>query len=309
MSSLFIIGNGFDRAHGLETSYEDFHQYLKREYPNAEQSDYVPDFVTDGNGEEVAVNEDEVVGFIENVLCDVEGDKWSDLEASIGKIEFENYIDDYENDEEDDDDLYHEEQFNESWANSLISPIIAIPNYFNEWISTIEYNDEKFKNDFVKLINSEDLFLSFNYTRTLEYLYRVKDVCHIHGVQGGKLLFGHGNDYNYFSDEVYGVRAGTEESFQKMHDSLKKDTRGAIIQHKDFFDKVRNSSIDKIFSYGFSFGEVDEIYIKYICECIDTSNVNWYLNGFDDEEARSKFKSIIKKCNFKGSFSVYDIYK
>ena len=187
MSSLFIIGNGFDRAHGLKTSYEDFHQYLLSAYPNAAQSYYVPKFVTDGDGEEVAVDEEDVVGFIENVLYNVEGDKWSDLESSIGKIEFENYIDDYENDEEDDDDLYHEEQFNESWANSLISPILSIPDYFKQWISTIEYNDVKCKNDFVKLIKSDDLFLSFNYTITLEYLYRVKDVCHIHGVQGGKL--------------------------------------------------------------------------------------------------------------------------
>ena len=198
-------------------------------------------------------------------------------------------------------------QFNESWANSLINPILSISNYFAEWISTIKYNDIKCKSDFLNLINSEDLFLSFNYTITLEYLYKIKNVCHIHGSQGEKLLFGHGNDYNYFSDENYGIYAGTEESFQEIHDKLKKNTKEAIKQHEDFFCKLRNSSIDKIFSYGFSFGEVDEIYIKYICECIDTSRVTWYLNSFDDEETRNKFKSIIEKCKFKGSISVYNI--
>lgn len=29
MSDLFIIGNGFDRAHGMETSYYNFHQFIK----------------------------------------------------------------------------------------------------------------------------------------------------------------------------------------------------------------------------------------------------------------------------------------
>ena len=29
MSDLFIMGNGFDRAHGMETSYYDFHQFIK----------------------------------------------------------------------------------------------------------------------------------------------------------------------------------------------------------------------------------------------------------------------------------------
>ena len=36
MTKLFIIGNGFDRAHRLlNTLYEDFHQYLVDNYPKA----------------------------------------------------------------------------------------------------------------------------------------------------------------------------------------------------------------------------------------------------------------------------------
>lgn len=30
MSTLFIIGNGFDKAHGLKTSYWDFRNYLEK---------------------------------------------------------------------------------------------------------------------------------------------------------------------------------------------------------------------------------------------------------------------------------------
>ena len=30
MSTLYIIGNGFDRAHGLKTSYCDFRNYLEK---------------------------------------------------------------------------------------------------------------------------------------------------------------------------------------------------------------------------------------------------------------------------------------
>ena len=33
---LFIIGTGFDKSHGLDTLYEDFHQYLRSEYPEAD---------------------------------------------------------------------------------------------------------------------------------------------------------------------------------------------------------------------------------------------------------------------------------
>lgn len=33
--NLFIIGNGFDLAHGLATKYNDFKEYLQKTYPQA----------------------------------------------------------------------------------------------------------------------------------------------------------------------------------------------------------------------------------------------------------------------------------
>lgn len=309
MSSLFIIGNGFDMAHGLKTSYEDFHKYLEDEYPEAESVFQIPNYYRDGDGKEVA-DDNVVVGLIEYILDEVEGEKWSNLESSLGKIEFENYIEDYEHDEEDDDDFFHEAYFNEGSAMLLINPILAIPDYFDKWISTISLENIKQKKDFINLINkNDDLFLSFNYTKTLESVYKIKNVCHIHGVQGEKLFFGHGSDYSYFSDDNYGVNPGTEESFQKMQDALKKDTSKAIESHKDFFDKVEDCTIDKIYSYGFSFGEVDRIYIKEICKKIDTKTVTWYLNAFDKKDVREKYKKVLYECGFEGTVSLYNIEK
>lgn len=37
----FIIGNGFDLARGLKTSYEDFRAYLQEEYPAADADEFV----------------------------------------------------------------------------------------------------------------------------------------------------------------------------------------------------------------------------------------------------------------------------
>lgn len=124
----------------------------------------------------------------------------------------------------------------------LVYPILEIPAYFSEWISTIKVN--KFnkvlpKEDFIRLINKEnDFFLSFNYTKTLEYLYGAKNVCHIHGVQGRDLIFGHGDNYDYLSNENYGSLPGTEYSFQKMHDSLKKNTQKALEDNQTFLKSL-----------------------------------------------------------------------
>lgn len=223
MSNLFIIGNGFDISHGLKTSYEDFHKYLKKKYPDAKQSLSIPNYIVDGHGNDVPSCEDEVIGFIEQLLCDVDGEKWSNLESSLGKIDFENYIDDYNYNEEEDDDLWDEMYCNESSAMSLTYPILEIPLYFSQWISTINLNNIICKEDFLSLINKNfDLFLTFNYTKTLEHVYGIENVCHIHGMQGEDLLFGHGNDYDYFSEDNYGGFPGSENSFQSMHDSLKR---------------------------------------------------------------------------------------
>ena len=36
MGSLFIIGNGFDLAHGLPTAYKIFRRYILNQYPDVE---------------------------------------------------------------------------------------------------------------------------------------------------------------------------------------------------------------------------------------------------------------------------------
>ena len=33
---LFVIGTGFDKSHGLDTLYQDFYEYLKSEYSEAD---------------------------------------------------------------------------------------------------------------------------------------------------------------------------------------------------------------------------------------------------------------------------------
>ncbi len=73
MTNLFIIGNGFDLANGLNTSYEDFHQYLIDNYPNAsDDSMLVPWSTTMPDGSE-KYSTDEVVGLIMKVINEADG--------------------------------------------------------------------------------------------------------------------------------------------------------------------------------------------------------------------------------------------
>ncbi|MBO4594898.1 MAG: hypothetical protein J5697_04280 [Clostridia bacterium] len=56
----------------------------------------------------------------------------------------------------------------------------------------------------VSLFEENDLFLTFNYTKTLEKIYSINEssVCHIHGTVNQDIYFGHGDcDNPYESDK------------------------------------------------------------------------------------------------------------
>ncbi len=308
MNNLFIIGNGFDKSHGLPTDYEDFHHYLLENYPDSYHDGFsYPESSMGHHGEEV-FDEDHVVGFISSLISDAlqEGELWRDLENALGKIDVSQYLDDYGlYEDEDDDNPYHAVYRNEDNSSNLLGAVRKITEYFNDWIKTIDLKNLKPKKDFIHLINKDnDLFLNFNYTMTLELIYKVKNVCHIHGVQGNELLFGHGSDedgYDYYLTHY----TGAENNLKELHITLKKNTMKALSSNKRFFECL--SQVKCIYSYGFSFSEVDEVYIKEICNVIDTSNIVWYLNDYDCDLSLNNFKKVIQKCGFKGSFNTYHI--
>jgi len=310
MRSLFIIGNGFDLAHGIKTSYEDFHQYLQAEYPDANGDEFtMPESTTMPDGSEY-YGDEEVVSYLLYLISNApNGDKWSDLEYSLGILDFDEWFDNIPEirDEDGDPDYWKNSYNTEDVSSNLIIPTQRITEFFSDWINTIRIERRiANKSDFAAIINKNyDLFLTFNYTKTLEILYQAENVCHIHGEQGSDLLFGHGNDVDY-SDANMGKYTGSENALQKIQYALRKDTAGAIENHQDFFGNL-SSSIDKIYSCGFSFSKVDEIYIKEICNRLLTDNIIWYLNDYNTLKQREQYKDNILSCGFRGQFRTYHI--
>lgn len=86
---------------------------------------------------------------------------------------------------------------------------------------------------------------------------------------------------------------------------FKKDTGFSMIRCKKFFKKL-NHNLDKVYSYGFSYGEVDGVYIKRIISSILPDSV-WYFTEFEakDSEALSIKKIKLRNYGFKGTFEIY----
>lgn len=310
VSSLFILGNGFDRAHGMETSYEDFQKYLKRKYPNANDTKLIIPSGTQMPKGDVKYDDDDVVSFLMYLISQAEedGDNWSDLESSLGRLSFDEclYNSDPVVDQDGDYDSWKNMYIRQDVANDLVIPCLMIKEYFADWINTIPLKNIKPKEGFMKLIDKDsDLFFTFNYTETLEIIYKVKNVCHIHGKRGEKLIFGHGNDNDYL-EEYISEHPGAEDSLISIQEALRKNTKDALADHADFFDNIPRG-LNKVYSFGFSFSEVDRIYIEELCKRVNTESVIWYLHS-RSSGARRSFESIIRKCGFKGQFSTFDIY-
>ena len=53
----------------------------------------------------------------------------------------------------------------------------------------------------------------------------------------------------------------------------------AVVDNINFFRKL--SGVKKIYSYGFSFSDVDMIYLEELSRYVDVKKVRWYFNQFD----------------------------
>lgn len=319
------MGNGFDLAHGLPTRYEDFRKYLLGIYPKSIDMEHAYEHV----------HEDDSVAFIIGLISSAEkeeqwrkyseeglGDltyseflefwerdsevEWKYIEKSLGRLPFEEYLErwvfNYEGEENVDcDDVKYELEFS---SDNYYLGMLELNRLFTGWVNSIDESDIVLKQEFKKLINEErDFFINFNYTCVLEDIYNARNVCHIHGKKhDSELLFGHGE----------GLRGGFEtpqDAFEKnlvkINNLLRKDTNDAYEKNKDFFAKL--TSVGEIYSIGFSFSEVDLIYIEQICKSCHTERCTWYLSDYDYDEKGEMYKRSIREAGFKGGFKVCSI--
>ncbi|WP_088840182.1 bacteriophage abortive infection AbiH family protein [Staphylococcus argenteus] len=314
MHKLFIIGNGFDISHQLQTSYADFRGFLINEYKlsafNCEEiigASPDPIELPDGG---IEYDEKEMVEFLVCLIDKTDNStesNWSELEQNLAYLDFEDLFSDQEDHLDKDGDINYWDiaRINEDISANLIIPTAYIKNLFSDWVQSIDINGVKLKQGIKELINNSSLFLSFNYTKTLEKVYKIRkeDICYIHGNQYEEIQFGHGDKKGrYYENSQRNI--GSENNLEIIYKSLFKDTEDILQNHIDFFNSLNH--IEEVYSYGFSYGNVDDIYIKTIIKNLNTEKVTWYFNNYD-EENHEIYTNKIKSFGYKGNFDVFHI--
>ena len=279
---LYIIGNGFDLAHDMKTSYEDFHQWSL------------------DNGESSAVNR------IESLYPNItnhEG-RWCDVESALGSITLEEAINYDRNFQECPDEIYCEDSSHEAYrcGENLKNVVDILPSLLRDWVASITTNDVR---PIIEL-NKGAKFLSFNYTRTLEDVYQIEadNILHIHETFIGNrpLVVGYGE--SLFEDDEYVSDDDTIDVVliknllshcRKPVDAILKETKS-----KEWFKGL--NEIESVIVYGHSCSKVDKPYFEAVVRNIKP-NALWTFFVHDKNKNKSieKFaKSILTdKMSFK----------
>lgn len=177
-SVLYIIGNGFDLAHGIKSSYSDFREWLVR-------------------------NENKIVEMMD-IFFSNQRDIWSGIEQALGEYDEESILDYCRPDEE--FDYEHSLSASARVEDSPMTIFQPVMDEFREayhnWVNSIEINGiEKIYN-----LNPESLFFTFNYTDTLETEYGINknQVTHIHGsrLNDDEYIIGHNNYRDQYSENI-----------------------------------------------------------------------------------------------------------
>lgn len=258
MNVLYILGNGFDMAQGMKTSYPDFYKYLM---------------------------ETECSPLLEQMKKEITADRklWSDMEEAFGQYTTKvNSVSDLEN-------LYFElsdhlqnylktedAKFNpsEKLKDKFVLDFISPSRNLGE-IDKVRYNDLV-----NRLGNTYDIsVMTLNYTDTLEKLLTlsannerrinqnvyIRQVIHVHGQLGDSIIIGVDNE-----GQIANEKFRTDENAKDFLVKVQSNYTMKFTRHTTCENLISNAHL--VIMYGVSIGETDARWWKLIGEQFKNRN-------------------------------------
>lgn len=277
MTELVIVGNGFDRHHGLETSYGSFAQFAKKNSPSVYR-----------NLSALFLASSEYMGFDTPQHNDAESfiyERWCDFETCLGLIDDEEFG---QRSNEDISEYMQELGMEEYLVDEFVRNIAGILDTFRNWVASISLPISRRRNF---TFDPSTLFVNFNYTETLETFYGVAParIFYIHGRRGTgeNLVVGHGTS----PPEPQSKHDLPDFHFNPLYRYLRL-TRKPVeaIQPKLNQWLSGTSKIERVSVRGHSLGPVDLPYFLEISERFPLAS--WSFSYFSQEDLDSVKRTI-----------------
>ena len=308
LQTLYLLGNGFDIAHGIKTPYSAFRDFLTKNHESFLTKFESMYHIQPLDDTEPWYTEEAEKRWNEKVTENL----WRDFEERIGHPDVEGMYDfacsmadtmpaegiiDTMN-------LYWKEQY--GFVNKF-------QKYVPEWLQTIDTSQAKCKKK--SLINNKnDLFMSFNYTDTLEKVYGINGVFHPHGGVPSCCeiapIMGHGN--KYIIDACRRKAKEAHKEFVEWYESicnatadfcesLYKDTDAIISKNDYFFSSLVD--VNQVICLGLSFGDVDVPYLNRIQHEV-RPETKWTVYYYSEDDLK-RLKSVFGITGISRKFEVY----
>jgi hypothetical protein len=300
MNGIIIIGNGFDLAHGLKTSYRDFLEWIKSkiiENPDEyfEQISLpTADFYLGTSIPQASAffmrfykgfkNLDDFISnyskckfvyknkFLEHLINAQNLKNWADVEEEYFNelnICFQNYI----------------KIKNINLLTKLNQDFAQIKNYLEEYLCTenekIIIVKENLKNSIIEpfALNDKILFLNFNYTSYEKY-YIPPDMqtIHIHGElknEKNPIIFGYGNENTEIYKEIKKINRN------EFLTNIKSFKYSNVSKYKDLMTFMKSAPY-QIYIWGHSCGNSDGTLLKELFENDNCLSIKPFYRVFED---------------------------
>lgn len=285
VTTLFIIGNGFDLDHDMPTGFSHFKSYIET------CAEYISEGLLAISGYSDVKPEDmwfEFERYMEGLntdyLNDYNEDKVTEL-VSYGSDEFR---------DRDNHTLEHYYSMDLSWIDGL-------KEAFCTWINSVT-NPEEAK---YVLDKHRNLFVSFNYTFTLEETYQIppERVVHLHGAGDSDktLLMGHRKKPN--SMELGMSESGNDVRIYNAYEQCSRYIEEFFKPVEAIADRLESylhsfGNIEQVIVLGHSYNEIDKPYFKTISNVFPRAEYTFSVFNEDDNERLHELLASIGNLNF-----------
>lgn len=303
--NLYIIGNGFDLFHKLDTKYQSFAKHLSNKNPEIyEQLNLyygLPDIIN-------------------STVTDDEYALWSKFEEALADLDYELVL-------EENSDLianlnapnfkssdWHSYEFEmERFVKSLTE---ELKKEFRDFILNVNYNVNI--NEIKISLEKKSFFISFNYTETLEKLYGIeeKDILYLHKkakTNDLDIILGHGTDPETYNveeeippgglspEDLEEWKEQKSNEYDYSYESAKqsilnyyaksfKNTKSIIDENLVFYNSFNN--IKKVFVLGHSISQVDIDYFEKLKNSLSV-NTKWIVTYYSNTEKENHLSTLV----------------